>query len=50
LVTAPMAEDLTGASRATVQRNLAWFEAEGVVQELTGQGRFRMWRASSFHI
>lgn len=46
LVTAPMAEDLTGSSRAAVQRNLAWFEAEGLIQELTGQGRFRMWRAA----
>ena len=46
LVTAPMAEDLTGASRAAVQRNLAWFEAQGLVQELTGQGRFRMWRVA----
>ena len=44
LVTAPMAADLTGSSRAAVQRNLAWFEAQGLVRELTGQGRFRMWR------
>jgi hypothetical protein len=47
LVTAPMAEDLTGASRAAVQRNLAWFQAQGLVQELTGQGRFRMWRVAT---
>jgi len=46
LVTAPMAEELTGSSRATVQRNLSWFEAQGLVQELTGQGRFRMWRVA----
>ncbi|SMX49805.1 hypothetical protein [Maliponia aquimaris] len=46
LVTAPMAEELTGASRAAIQRNLAWLEAEGLVQEVTGQGRFRVWRAS----
>ncbi|MGY3439671.1 MULTISPECIES: hypothetical protein [unclassified Marinovum] len=45
LVTAPMAEALTGASRAAVQRNLTWFEAQGLVQEVTGQGRFRVWRA-----
>jgi len=47
VVTAPMAEELTGASRAAVQRNLAWFEAEGLIQELTGQGRFRMWRVAT---
>ncbi|PWE26893.1 hypothetical protein C4N9_19155 [Pararhodobacter marinus] len=29
LVSAPMAEALTGASRAAVQRNLAWMEARG---------------------
>ena len=47
LVTAPMAEELTGASRAAIQRNLAWLEAEGLVREVTGQGRFRVWRASA---
>lgn len=46
LVSAPMAEKLTGASRAAVQRNLAWMDAEGLIQEVTGQGRFRMWRAA----
>lgn len=45
LVSAPMAEALTGASRAAVQRNLAWMEAQGLIREVTGQGRFRMWRA-----
>ncbi|WP_299846488.1 hypothetical protein [uncultured Paracoccus sp.] len=45
LVTAPMAETLTSASRAAVQRNLAWMEARGLIREVTGQGRFRMWRA-----
>ncbi|QIZ82695.1 HTH DNA binding domain-containing protein [Thalassovita gelatinovora] len=45
LVSAPMAERLTGASRAAVQRNLAWMEAQGLIREVTGQGRFRMWRA-----
>jgi hypothetical protein len=44
LVSAPMAEALTGASRAAVQRNLAWMEARGLIREITGQGRFRMWR------
>lgn len=45
LVTAPMAETLAGVSRAAIQRNLAWFEGQGLVQEVTGQGRFRVWRA-----
>ncbi len=45
LVSVPMAEALTGASRAAVQRNLAWMEARGLIREVTGQGRFRMWRA-----
>lgn len=44
LVSAPMAETLTGASRAAVQRNLAWMEEKGLILEVTGQGRFRMWR------
>ncbi|NQV82132.1 MAG: hypothetical protein HQ495_16360 [Alphaproteobacteria bacterium] len=47
LVSAPMAEALTGASRAAVQRNLAWMEARGLVREVTGQGRFRMWCATA---
>lgn len=44
-VSAPMAEALTGASRAAVQRNLAWMEERSLVREVTGQGRFRVWRA-----
>lgn len=36
----------TGASRAAVQRNLAWMEARGLIREVTGRGRFRMWRAA----
>jgi hypothetical protein len=47
LVPAPMAEALTGASRAAVQRSLAWREARGLVREVTGQGRFRMWKAAT---
>lgn len=46
LVSAPMAEQLTGASRAAVQRNLAWMEVQGLIREVTGQGRFRMWKAA----
>lgn len=47
LVSAPMAEALTGASRAAVQRNLAWMEARRLIREVTGQGRFRMWKATT---
>lgn len=46
LVSAPTSEALTGASRAAVQRNLAWMEDRGLIQEVTQQGRFRMWRIS----
>ena len=46
IVSASMAETLTGASRAAVQRNLAWMEERGLVYEVTGQGRFRMWSIS----
>jgi hypothetical protein len=45
LVSAPMAEAMTGVSRAAIQRNLAWMEAHGLIREVTGQGRFRMWCA-----
>ena len=45
LVSAPMAEAITGASRAAVQRNMAWMQARGLLREVTGQGRFRMWCA-----
>lgn len=47
MLSAPMAERLTGASRAAVQRNLALFEARGLVREVTGQGRFRFWTAAA---
>lgn len=47
LVSAPMAEALIGASRAAVQRNLAWMEARGLIREVTGQGRYRMWRITN---
>ncbi len=46
LVSAPMAEALTGASRAAIQRNLAWMQQQGLIREMTGQGRYRMWRTS----
>lgn len=47
LASAPMAEALTGANRAAVQRNLAWMEARGLIREMTGHGRYRMWRATN---
>ena len=47
LVSAPMAEALTGAIRAAVQRNLVWMEARGLIREVTGQGRYRMWRTTN---
>ncbi|QEW29881.1 hypothetical protein [Roseovarius indicus] len=47
LLSAPMAETLTGTSRAAVQRNLTWMEERGLVREVTGQGRFRMWRTAN---
>ena len=43
LVSAPMAEAVTGASRAAIQRNLAWMGASGLIREVTGQGRYRIW-------
>lgn len=46
LVSAPMAQSLSNASRAAVQRNLAWMETHGLIHEVTGQGRYRMWKAS----
>jgi len=45
LVSAPMAEAKTGASRAAVQRNLNWMAARGLIRETTGQGRYRFWTA-----
>ncbi|MGB3245097.1 MAG: hypothetical protein WBB25_11215 [Sulfitobacter sp.] len=47
LVSAPMGQALTGASRAAVQRNFAWMEARGLISEVTGQGRYRTWRAKA---
>lgn len=46
LVSAPMAEQHTGSSRAAVQRNLNEFTALGLIREVTGQGRYRVWCAS----
>ncbi|RJE78597.1 helix-turn-helix domain-containing protein [Paracoccus sp. JM45] len=46
LVSAPMGESLTGASRSAVQRNLDLMQDRGLVREMTGQGRFRCWCAT----
>ena len=43
MVSAPLAETVTGASRAAVQRNLDLFQRRGLVREVTGHGRFRVW-------
>ncbi|MBD1206185.1 MAG: hypothetical protein H9533_18890 [Rhodobacteraceae bacterium] len=46
MVSAPMAEAQVGASRAAVQRNLDLMTARGVIREITGQGRYRIWTAA----
>ena len=43
LVSAPLAEAETGASRAAVQRNFERLVERGLVREITGQGRYRVW-------
>jgi HTH DNA binding domain len=47
LISAPMVEVLVGSSRAAAQRNLAWMEENGLIREVTGQSRFRMWCADT---
>lgn len=47
LVSAPMAQRISNASRAAVQRNLAWMEMHDLICEVTGQGRYRMWRIAT---
>ncbi|MCC1482683.1 helix-turn-helix domain-containing protein, partial [Roseibaca sp. Y0-43] len=44
LVSVQMAEKMTGTHRATVQRNIDWMDEQGLIREVTGQGRYRMWR------
>ena len=44
-VSAEGAAKLTGASTAGIRRNFGIFEERRLVQEITGQGRFRVWRA-----
>lgn len=45
LLSAPVAERETGASRAAVQRNLDRLSGLGLIREVTGQDRFRLWTA-----
>ena len=44
VLSAQMAETLTGASRAAVQRNLSLLAKRRLVLEITGQARYRFWR------
>ncbi|MFI2765918.1 helix-turn-helix domain-containing protein [Ruegeria faecimaris] len=46
MVSAPLAEELTKASRAAVQRNIDRFSRRGLIREVTGQGRYRVWTAA----
>lgn len=43
VVSAPMASQMTGASRAACLRNLTLFAERGLIRETTGQGRYRFW-------
>jgi hypothetical protein len=45
MVTAGLLEQVKGAAPATVQRNLALFRDRGLMREVTGQGRYRLWAA-----
>ncbi len=45
MVSAPMAEAETRASRAAVQRNLQSLTNRNLIREVTGQGRYRLWTA-----
>jgi DNA-binding HxlR family transcriptional regulator len=47
LVSAPMLEAQTGASRAAIQRNLNRMTQMGIIREVTGQGRYRFWAAAA---
>ncbi|WP_171212417.1 MULTISPECIES: helix-turn-helix domain-containing protein [unclassified Ruegeria] len=46
MVSAPLAQELTQASRAAVQRNIDRFTDRGLIREVTGQGRYRVWTAA----
>ncbi|WP_208353213.1 helix-turn-helix domain-containing protein [Pseudaestuariivita rosea] len=44
-VSVAMLSEMADVSRAAALRNLTWFEDHGLTREITGQGRFRLWRA-----
>lgn len=44
--TAALSESESGASRAAVQRNLDRLVDKGLVREITGRGRYRVWTAA----
>lgn len=46
MVSAPMADAQVDASRAAVQRNLDLLVTRGLIREITGQGRYRVWTAA----
>lgn len=46
LVSAEAAAMVAGCSRSAAERNLALLEGRGVAVEVTGQRRFRLWRAA----
>lgn len=46
VLSAMQAEALTGASRAAVSRNLDRLVSMGLAREITGQSRYRFWRAA----
>jgi DNA-binding IclR family transcriptional regulator len=43
MVTTGLAQQLTGASKAAVLRNLDRMQARGLLREVTGQGRYQVW-------
>lgn len=45
MVAVPQLVSETGASRPALERNLAILEARGLVREVTGQGRYKVWAA-----
>jgi hypothetical protein len=49
LLSAPMAEQIAGVSRASVHRSLDLLAEKELVREVTGQGRFRFWSARLSH-
>lgn len=44
-ITAPLAEERLDANRATIQRNFELLASHGLIREITGQDRYRVWTA-----